>query len=135
MNERGAAVMGFDQEKTVHHFYLHADGGAIDVAAKDASDAKNREAIRAHLPHIATMFGLGNFDAPMLVHGSAAVPGTAVLKARKDSVRYTYVETPAGGRVDILTADPAALSALHDFLRYQIAEHRTNDPTSITKRR
>lgn len=134
MNERGAMVMGFDQEKTVHHFHLYEDGGAIDVAVKEASDAVNRDAIRAHLPHIASMFGAGNFGAPRIVHGTAEVPGTGILKERKDLVRYEYVQTPAGGRVDIRTADPAALAALHDFLRYQIADHRTNDSVTIAKR-
>ena len=134
MNERGAMVMGFDQDKTTHHFYLYKDGGAIDIAVNDASDLTNRDAIRAHLPHIATMFGSGDFDAPMLVHASTSIPGTAVLKDRKDLLRYTYVETAAGGRVDIVTSDPAALAAVHDFLRYQIAEHHTNDPIAITKR-
>lgn len=134
MNERGAIVMGFDQDKTVHHFYLYADGGAIDIAVTDASDTPNRDAIRAHLPHIATMFGSGNFDPPMLVHDSKSVPGTAALKAHSDAVTYTYVETPGGGRVNIVTADPAALKALHEFLRYQIVEHQTKDPTAITQR-
>jgi hypothetical protein len=135
MNERGAMVMGFDQEKTTHHFHLYPDGGAIDVVVKDSSDLKDRDAIRTHLPHIAAMFGDGDFEAPMLVHDSANVPGTAVLKARRAALRYTYVETPAGGRVDIVTTDSAALAALHDFLRYQIVEHQTNDPTTITTRR
>jgi len=135
MNERGAMVMGFDQDKTVHHFYLYNDGGAIDIAVKDALDVTNRDAIRTHLPHIATMFGSGNFDAPMLVHDSTSVPGTAALKAHKDALSYTYVEAPAGGRVDIVTGDPAALTALHEFLRYQIAEHQTKDPIKVTSRR
>lgn len=134
MNERGAMVMGFDQEKTTHHFYLYNDGGVIDIAVRDASDLKNRDAIRGHLPHLAIMFGSGDFDAPMLVHDSVNVPGTAVLKERKDALRYTYAETPTGGRIDIVTSDPSALAALHDFLRYQIAEHHTNDPTTIAKR-
>jgi hypothetical protein len=134
MNDRGAMVMGFDQEKTIHHFHLYDDGGAIDIAVKEASDTKNLDAIRAHLPHIAAMFAAGNFGAPMLIHDSAAVPGTDILKERKDKVRYTYVQTPMGGRVDITTADPAALAALHDFLRYQIVEHRTNDPVNVTAR-
>jgi hypothetical protein len=82
MNERGAMVMGFDQEKTIHHFHLYRDGGAIDIAVKEASDAKNRDAIRAHLPHIASMFAAGNFGAPMIVHHTAAVPGTGILKER-----------------------------------------------------
>jgi hypothetical protein len=57
MNQRGAHVMGFDQDKTAHHFLLFEDGGAIDVVVKDAADTQNRDAIRAHLPHIAQMFG------------------------------------------------------------------------------
>jgi hypothetical protein len=135
MYERGAMVMGFDPDKTVHHFYLYNDGGAIDIAVKDASDVTNRDAIRAHLRHIATMFGSGNCEAPMLVHDSTSVPGTAVLKAHKDALSYTYIETPGGGRVDIVTGDPAALTALHEFLRYQIAEHQTKDSATVTSRR
>ena len=42
MNHRGAAAMGFDQNKTVHHFLLFDDGGAIDIAVKDTKDAKDR---------------------------------------------------------------------------------------------
>ena len=56
---------------TTHHFLLFKDGGAIDVSVKNASDAMNRDAIRSHLPHLASMFGTGTFDAPMLVHHSA----------------------------------------------------------------
>jgi len=70
MNDRGAAVMGFDQDKTAHHLYLYEEGGAIDIGIKDPSDTKDRDAIRSHLAHIAVMFGLRDFDAPMLVHDS-----------------------------------------------------------------
>jgi hypothetical protein len=42
--------MGFDREKTTHHFYLHTDGGAIGVPSKDPSDKADLQAIRAHLP-------------------------------------------------------------------------------------
>jgi hypothetical protein len=38
---------------------------------------KDRVAICAHLPHVATMFGRGNFEAPMMVHDRKDVPGTA----------------------------------------------------------
>lgn len=134
MDKRGAAVMGFDQALTTHHFLLFADGGAIDVSVKSASDVKNRDAIRSHLPHIAQMFGQGNFDAPMLVHDSKAVPGTDTMAERKATIRYEYVDTPAGGRVDIVTTDRQSLSAVHDFLRFQIADHRTGDPTTVRKR-
>ena len=79
---------------------------------KDASDSTNRDAIRAHLPHLAVMFGEGRFDAPMLIHDSANVPGTAVLRERSKALRYSYVETVDGGRVDIMTTDSAALAGL-----------------------
>jgi hypothetical protein len=135
MNQRGAMVMGFDQEQTAHHFYLYEDGGAIEVQVKAAADTKDRDAIRSHLPHISMMFADGNFDAPMLVHDAANVPGTAVMTARKDKIAYTYVDTPAGGRVNIVTTDRDALAAVHAFLKYQIAEHKTGDPVTPGKRK
>lgn len=135
MNHRGAQVMGFDQEKTAHHFLLFEDGGAIDVSVKDKSDSKNRDAIRAHLPHIAHTFGQGSFDAPMLVHDSKNVPGTADLSRLKDRIRYRYVETATGGRVDIVTTDAEALRAVHAFLTFQITDHKTGDPLTVGKRR
>jgi hypothetical protein len=134
VDRRGAAVMGFDQGATTHHFLLFTDGGAIDVGANDAADAKNRDAIRSHLPHIAMMFGGGDFAAPMLVHDSTDVPGTAVMAARKDRIRYQYVETTKGGRVNIVTTDAEALAAVHAFLRFQIADHKTGDSTAIRTR-
>jgi hypothetical protein len=134
VTHRGAVVMGFDQAASAHHFRLYTDGGAIEVGVLDAGDVKNRDAIRSHLPHIAMMFGEGNFDAPMLVHDSANVPGTKVMASRKDAIRYRYDETPDGGRVSITTSDPEALAAVHAFLRYQIAEHKTGDPVIPQKR-
>ena len=133
-HERGASVMGFDQERTAHHFSLFSDGGAIEVKVKDSTDATNRDAIRAHLPHIAMMFGQGRFDAPMLVHDSKNVPGTKVMTALKDRIRYTYVETPAGGRVNIVTTDSQAVAAVHDFLTFQIKEHKTGDSIAVQSR-
>jgi hypothetical protein len=133
--DRGTMMMGFDQEKTAHHFLLYADGGAIDVAVKDAADTTNRDAIRSHLTHIAMMFEKGDFNVPMLVHNTKDVPGVTVLSQRKDAVRYRYRETPQGGRVDIVTTDPDALQALHVFLRYQIREHQTGDSGTVEQRR
>lgn len=133
VNKRGAHYMGFDQEKTAHHFYLYDDGGAIDVSVKTATDQTNLAAVRSHLPHIAMMFAQGHFDTPMLVHGTQ-VPGSADLAKLKDRLTYKFVETPLGGRVDVVTADSAALAALHEFLRFQIADHKTGDTAAVRKR-
>ncbi len=133
MQHRGDMVMGFDQTKTTHHFSLYEDGGAIEVSVKDPKDTTNRDAIRAHLPHIAQMFGEGNFDAPMEVHAQQ-VPGTAEMTKLKDKLAFTYVETPRGGRVDVVTQDKDALAAVHAFLTFQIQDHKTGDSTRVTKR-
>ncbi len=135
LNARGAKVMGFDQEKTAHHFLLHDDGGAIDVAVKDASNTKDRDAIRLHLPHIAALFTTGNFNDPMLVHDTKNVPGTEAMAKLKNRISYKYVETPNGGRIDIVTKDVSALAAVHEFLTFQIKDHRTGDLLAPVKRR
>lgn len=131
----GAHVMGFDQDKTTHRFLLYEDGGAIDISVKSADDAKNREAIRAHLPHIALLFGEGDFSAPMLVHETKDVPGAKDLARLKGRIIYTYAETPAGGRVNIVSKDREAITAVHTFLKYQITEHRTGDSMVPARRK
>jgi hypothetical protein len=132
-HQSGAAAMGFDQDKTAHHFYLYADGGAIEVSVKDPADSTNLTAIRAHLPHIVTMFRDGNFEAPTLVHGTV-VPGTPEMKKIKDQITWRYEESPQGGRVNITTKSAEALKALHAFLRYQITDHKTGDSLEVKKR-
>ena len=132
--QSGTTVMGFDQTRTAHRFSLFTDGGAIDVTLRDSADAENRDAIRSHLQHIADMFSDGIFDAPMLVHNSKNVPGTKVMASRKDRIRYEYVETPGGGRVNIITTDAEAVAAVHQFLKFQIDEHRTGDRKDVQRR-
>jgi len=134
-NHPGAGhEMGFDVDKTVHHFHLYEDGGAIDVSVKDKADKTNADAIRMHLSHLAQMFGQGNFDMPMAVHETHTMPGLEDLAKLKDKIKYSYVETSTGGKVDIVTTDKAALAAVHAFLKYQIADHKTGDKTDVTKR-
>jgi len=135
LNATGKQVMGFDQDKTTHHFYLYEDGGAIDVSVKDKADTANRDAIRSHLPHIAMMFSQGQFDAPMMVHDTATVPGIEQLSKFKERVKWVYTETAMGGRVDVTTTDKDALAAVHAFLKFQISEHATGDKTSVAKRK
>lgn len=130
VDQRGDHVMGFSHEKTTHHFRLSADGGAIEVTANDPKDKESRDQIRMHLSHIAKMFGDGNFQAPMLIHDRTP-PGTPVLQRLKSEVRYTYADIDRGGRVRIETKNAEALAAVHEFLRFQIADHRTGDPTEV----
>ncbi len=132
VDSRGDHVMGFAHEKTTHHFRLYGDGGAIEVTANDAKDTDSITQIRAHLPHIAQMFGKGDFQAPMLVHEETP-PGVPVLQKLKAEVTYRYQEIEGGGRVRITTKNREALAAVYEFLRYQIADHRTGDSVEVGK--
>ncbi len=131
VDERGDAVMGFSHEKTTHHFLLYADGGAIVAESKDPKDAESQSQIRAHFQHIAGMFADGNFTAPLLVHGKNP-PGTERMKRLQGEIHYQFETTERGGRVQITTANARALSAIHEFLRFQIKDHRTGDPLTIS---
>jgi hypothetical protein len=130
MNERGEKGMGFSQNTTTHHFLLKPDGGTIQVEVNDPKDTAARDSIRAHLTHITHAFSSGDFDIPMFVHDTVP-PGVPDMKRLKDQITYTFEQTPNGGRVLIHTSDPAARAAIHKFLRFQIEEHQTKDPTTI----
>ena len=134
LDARGKHVMGFDQQKTTHHFLLYEDGGAIEVTVKDRADTTNLDAIRQHLPHIAQLFSNGDFSSPMLVHDRKDVPGTKDLARLKAKLKYEYAQIATGGRVEIVTADKDALSALHAFLKFQIEDHKTGDSKVAVRR-
>jgi hypothetical protein len=132
MNTRGAAAMGFDQDRTVHHFRLAPDGGSIEVDVRNTTDAANLAAIRTHLKIIASQFASGNFSKPLMTHAENP-PGTARMAQLRSTIDYQYEETSRGGRVRIRSANTEAISAVHEVLRYQIREHHTRDLTSAPK--
>src|SRR5262245_55347231 len=118
--------MGFNQEKNTHHFRLAVDGGSIEVTANDPEDAASLEQVRAHLSHIAKLFKAGDFDKPMFTHGETP-PGVPVMTRMKEEITYTFEQIDRGGRVRIRTSNPEAINAVHEFLRYQIKDHKTGD--------
>jgi hypothetical protein len=132
MKDRGESEKGmrFSQSATTHHFLVKPDGGVIQVEANDPTDATNRGNIRRHLTHITQAFANGDFDIPMFVH-DAVPPGVPEMKRLHERIRYAFEETPAGGRVVITTLDKESLAAIHKFLRFQIEEHKTGDPTQV----
>jgi hypothetical protein len=130
MNERGEKGMGFSQTATTHHFFLKASGGVIQVEANNAADASDRNSIRMHLEHIAKSFENGDFDIPMFVHDTVP-PGVPEMKKLREDIRYSFEETPTGGRVVIFSSDKEALAAIHRFLRFQIEEHKTGDAMDV----
>jgi len=131
LKQRGALAMGFDQDNTAHHFFLRPNGGEIQVVATSPADAASIVQIRSHFQEIAVAFAEGLFTKPVATHGELP-PGAATLAANKARISYRYQERTAGASVVIETTDAATLEALHDFLRYQIVEHKTGDPLTVT---
>jgi hypothetical protein len=113
---------------------LYADGGSIEVTVNDDKDSQNMQAIRSHLAHIATMFSNADFSTPMFVHDQVP-PGVPVMKEKRTLITYPFDKLPAGGKVRIKTADSDALRAMHDFPRFQIADHHTGNTTDILAER
>jgi hypothetical protein len=133
VNKRGDQAMGFSHEKTTHHFRLKPNGGAIEVTANDPNDGASRDQIRHHLAHIAELFSKGDFSLPMFTHAEAP-PGSAEMTRLKEDIKYTFEAIDRGGRVLIVSANPEAIDAVHQFLRFQIKDHQTGDSLDVDKR-
>jgi hypothetical protein len=130
MKKRGADAMGFDQDAATHHFLLSPEGGTIEVGVQRGSDRKRLDAIRAHLKEIAVEFAQGVFEKPFATHAELP-PGTSAMQRLRTSITYRYEETRQGGRVRIAASTAEGRAAVHEFLRYQIAEHHTGDPLTV----
>ena len=133
VNKRGDKTMGFSHLKTTHRFRLFEDGGAIEVEVNDAADADSRAKIQKHLNKIAELFAAGDFAMPMAIHDQTP-PGVAVMTNLKADIAYKYEDTERGGRVRIITKNSDAIVAVHEFLRFQIQDHKTGDSLEVEKR-
>lgn len=111
--------------------FLTTPGWKVSLS-NDPKDAKSREEIQQHLGHIVTMFRNNDFQIPMLIHDRVP-PGVPVMKKKRDAITYSYAATESGGLVRIKTANPQALKAIHEFLIFQIRDHRIGDPEEIKK--
>lgn len=121
LQRRGAAAMGVDQYTSSHVFEALPDGGRI-VLQRQADDSAGTATIRAHMSTIAGRFRRGDFAIPGFVHAQG-IPGTAVMAGHRGAITYTVDTVPRGGQVRITTTDPAAVSAVHQFLAFQRREH------------
>ena len=83
-----------------------------------------------HLSHVAEMFSAGDFHVPMFIHDTTP-PGVPTMEKLHSEIRYRYQQTDTGGKIDIETANPKALGAVHEFLRFQVHEHQTGDSTKV----
>jgi hypothetical protein len=114
--------MGVDQYASTHFFDALPDGGRIEFQY-NSDDSAGIEAIRAHLKEIEVAFRSGDFSTPAFVHAQE-VPGTDVMAERREHIEYRYQDLPRGGELRLITGDPEALLAIHEFMAFQREDHR-----------
>lgn len=119
---RGAQVMPFDLEQTMHVFQPLADGGLQTVTAKDPSNSQQIALIQAHLKEEAEKFRRGDFSDPATIHGED-MPGLAALKAGSRQIEMQYAPLSNGAQIQYTTQDPALIMALHQWFAAQLSDH------------
>lgn len=121
--ERGAHVMPFDLEKTLHIFSKTNDGGIQQVIVKNKSDTEQINLIRSHLSKIAAEFKQSNFSNPEKIHDKN-MPGLADLKAAKDGqIKISYKELPDGAEIIYSTEIQKLKNAIHQWFEAQLSDH------------
>ncbi len=124
VDQRHDQTTGMAPDTSVHHFEITSRGGVIRL--ETATDEEGRDQARQHLEHVAQSFAAGDFSMPMFIHGQVP-PGAAAMTRLRDAIRYRYEPTDRGGQITIDTSNREARRAIHDFLRFQIRDHRTED--------
>jgi hypothetical protein len=117
VDEQGDQAMGFSHLKITHHFRMNSFGGTIGATANNPTDKISSDVIRSHLSHVAVMFANGDFSTPMFVPDGVP-PGATTMKTVAGQHSVSIRRNPEGRKVRIESKDPAALAAIHDFLRF-----------------
>jgi hypothetical protein len=119
---RGAQVMPFDLEQTMHLFQSLDDGGLQTVTVKDPANREQIALIQAHLQEEAAKFQRGDFSDPAKIHGEE-MPGLAALKAGAGQIDIQYLPLPDGAQIRYTTTDPTLVMAIHHWFMAQRADH------------
>jgi hypothetical protein len=126
VDHRHDQTTGMAPDTSVHHFEITSRGGVIRLEAASVADEEGRDEARQHLEHVAQSFAAGDFSMPMFIHGQVP-PGASAMTRLRDAIRYRYEPTDRGGQITIDTSNRQARRAIHDFLRFQVRDHRTED--------
>ena len=129
VREKGAAVMPFSLDQTLHTFDKTDTGGVQRVRASKAA-VEQVAMIRSHLYSIAQSFNARDFSAPAHIHG-ADMPGMAELKAAKPGeLTVGYRELDDGAELDYVSHAPEMVAAIHRWFDAQLVDHGRDATTS-----
>jgi hypothetical protein len=126
---KGAQVMPFELDKTVHSFDKTDDGGIQRVRVR--GEAPDQVAmIRSHLQEIAQSFSSGDFEKPAHIHGTD-MPGLAEMKAAAAAdLDVTYRALDGGAEIRYIGHTPEIVTAIHRWFDAQLRDHGRDATTS-----
>jgi hypothetical protein len=128
VREKGAEVMPFSLDQTLHTFDKTDTGGVQRVRASNAA-VDQVAMIRSHLSSIAQSFNARDFSAPAHIHG-ADMPGMAEMKAAKPGeLTVGYRELNDGAELDYVSHSPTIIAAIHRWFDAQLADHGSDATT------
>ena len=123
MMKRGDIDMGFNQIKILHQFVITPNGGIIIITALDNKDNQTITQIKDHIKDIQKLFSEGNFTIPFFVHAQI-VPGTDVLKKKKELINYSILDMKNGSSLILSTNNKEVVDAINQFMKFQATEHK-----------
>jgi hypothetical protein len=129
VREKGAQVMPFALEQTLHSFDKTETGGIQRVLVRgDAPDQVAK--IRTHLQEIAQSFSTRDFTKPARIHG-ADMPGLAEMKtAPPDDLDVAYRELDKGAEIAYVGHTPTIVAAIHRWFDAQLSDHGRDATTT-----
>jgi hypothetical protein len=129
VRDKGAQVMPFALDRTIHLFDKTASGGVQRVRVR--GDAPDQVAmIRAHLREIAQAFAARDFDKPAHIHG-AGMPGLAEMKrAKSGELDVAYRDLDDGAEIAYVGHTPGMIDAVHRWFDAQLSDHGRDAATS-----
>lgn len=126
---RISRVAGFESERVNRHFYVLKNGGVTEVTVKDPADEATLKAIQTHLKKEAELYAKGNFENITAMYGKAP-DSVVMMKKFRDEITYAMVPEENGAVIRMFTVNPQAKAAIHEYLKFQIDQLKTGDPTT-----
>jgi hypothetical protein len=119
-----------DESKIERHYWLLKNGGAIEMVCKAPCESGTQTAIQNYLDSLTKAFEKGSFDSEF-VSGASAPETVMTLRKLRDEVTFNAAPSEVGYTLRMLTVNPQARDAIYDFLRYEINNRKTGDPTTL----
>jgi hypothetical protein len=129
VNARFSRSLGVSLDKIVLHFYLVKNGGVVEITAKDPGDTATVTAIQKYLQTQKELWEKGK-DPVTEIHGKAP-DSAAVMRKLRNDITFYMAKTDEGAVLRMFSINDQARGAIQDYLKFEIAEHKTGDSPTI----